>query len=103
MNLVSWVYIAAARVTAAASLGISETARGGEKKDWGNSSAPYKSVTTIELVGLPKKVKCLLFFIDSSSPLTCNFIFLVTALNFSLLSHSDLVGVSESISFFLCC
>lgn len=53
-----WAHAAAATVTAAASLRTSETARGGQREDWGKSPALRRSIATIALVGLPEQVKC---------------------------------------------
>lgn len=70
MYELSWAHADAARVTAAASLRTSEIARGGEREDRCKSPALRRPITTIELVGLQKKVKCMLwgffclFFLD---------------------------------------
>jgi len=58
----SYAHVAAARVTAAASLRTSETARGGERENQAKSPALHRPITITEPVGLPKKVKCGLFF-----------------------------------------
>lgn len=57
MYELSWAHAAAARVTAAASLRTSETARGGEREDQGKSPAPHRLIATIKLLELTKKGK----------------------------------------------
>lgn len=66
----SWAHTAAARVTAAASLRTSEIAREGEREDQCKSPALHRSIATIELVGLQKKVECTLWGFFASSSLT---------------------------------
>lgn len=104
MNSVSWVHTVAARVTAAATLRISETARGGEKEDWGKSPAPYRFVATIELVGLPKKVKCRLFFIPLLFSLDFKLYFLPDSLALlPSLSQRLRGGLRKYFFWYVCC